>query len=86
VTPWEDTYDGIHYFQTFDDSVTDIATEASHSVFVWGADPPISAYRSSSNPQIILSYYMPWAYDQDATHDLTYWASSWRSSRTAGWS
>ena len=70
---WEDTYDGIHYFQTFDDSVQDVATEASHSVFVWGAGQPVSAYRASSNPKIVLSYYMPWAYDPDATHDLTYW-------------
>jgi hypothetical protein len=70
---WEDTYDGIHYFQTFDDSVTDVATEASHSVFVWGAGQPVTAYRASSNPKIVLSYYMPWAYDPDATHDLTYW-------------
>jgi hypothetical protein len=73
VVAWEDTYDGIHYFQTFDDSVTDVATEASHSVFVWGAGQPVSAYRASSNPKIVLSYYMPWAYDPDATHDLTYW-------------
>jgi hypothetical protein len=75
VVAWEDTYDGIHYFQTFDDSVQDVATEASHSVFVWGAGQPISAYRASSNPKIILSYYMPWAYDPDATHDLAYWTS-----------
>lgn len=73
MVAWEDTYDGIHYFQTFDSSVTDVATEASHSVFVWGADQAISAYRASSNPKIVLSYYMPWAYDPDASHDLTYW-------------
>ncbi len=53
--------------------MTDVATEASHSVFVWGADQPVSAYRASSNPKIVLSDYMPWAYDQDATHDLAYW-------------
>jgi hypothetical protein len=70
---WEDTYDGIHYFQTFDSDVTDVATEASHTVFVWGSEQSIPAYRASSNPKIVLSYYMPWAYDQDASHDLAYW-------------
>jgi len=71
---WEDTYDGIHYFQTFDSAVSDIAGEASHAVFVWGADQgSIAAYRSSSNPKIVLSDYMPWAYDPDASHDLAYW-------------
>ncbi len=56
--------------------MTDIATEASHSVFVWGADQEnIPAYRASQNPKIVLSYYMPWAYDPDASHDLAYWKS-----------
>ena len=69
---WEDTYDGIHYFQTFDDSVTDFNTLGSEAVFVWGADEA-TPYLSSSNPKITISYYMTWAYDNDATHDLTYW-------------
>ncbi len=70
---WEDTYNGIHYFQTFDSQIQNVSLTASHSVFVWGVEQSVSAYRASSNPKITLSYYVPWAYDPDATHDLSYW-------------
>src|SRR5690242_3722439 len=73
VLSYEDTYYGIHYFQTFDYKTSDVAKLASHAVFVWGSDQSISAYRASSNPGIVLSKYIPFTLDPNGTHNLTYW-------------
>jgi hypothetical protein len=71
---FEDTSDGIHAFLTFDYRVTDIAAAAAHDVYAWGNDQGhVAAYRASSNPKIVLSSYIPWTRDPDATHDLAYW-------------
>ena len=76
VIRYEDTYDGIHYFQTFDYKTSDVAKLASHAVYVWGSNQSISAYRSSNNPGIILSKYIPFTRDPDGTHNLAYWKST----------
>ena len=74
VVSFIDTYDGIHAFLTFDYSVTDVATAASHADYVWGADESnIAGYRASSQPQIVLSKYIPFTRDPDESHDLAYW-------------
>src|SRR4051812_41122802 len=57
---YEDTYEGIHPFWTFDGSISDAAirTSADHASFVWGALRTVAAYRASNNPKIVLSKYI----------------------------
>src|SRR5215472_7235106 len=70
---YEDTNDGIRPFLTFDSSATP-ATAAPHATFVWGADlAHVPMYRASTNPGIVLSSYIPFTRDPDATHTLAYW-------------
>jgi hypothetical protein len=77
IVSFPDTYDGIHAFLTFDDSVTDIPTAAQHDDFVWGAYASnIAAYRASAHPQIVLSAYIPFTRDNDGSHTLGYWQSA----------
>lgn len=74
-----DTWNDIHVFQTFDYHITDPAAVASRYDFIWGASlQNVAAYRAG-NPQVFLSYYIPFHRDvgtfANATqlHDLTYW-------------
>ncbi len=72
-----DTYDAVHAFLTFDYGVTDVATAATHADYVWGSDEPkITEYRASTNPGIVLSRYIPFTRDPEASHDLAYWQSA----------
>ncbi|HZR40358.1 MAG TPA: putative glycoside hydrolase [Ktedonobacteraceae bacterium] len=58
VRPFNDTWQNVHTFLTFDYNVTSPATVAKNYDFVWGADPNhIYGYRLG-NPNIMLSYYM----------------------------
>ena len=81
VRPFIDTWENIHVFQTFDRNVSDPAASAKSYDFVWGALPAnVDAYRAS-NPNILLSYYVPMHVDdgtftnQDLGHQrgLAYW-------------
>ncbi len=74
---WEDSNDGIHAFMTFDYKIApaDVPSAAQHNSYVWGAaEGNIAAYRSSSNPKIVLSYYMPYTRDPVSRDNaLAYW-------------
>lgn len=53
----------IHTFLTFDYKIADPGTVANQYDFVWGADPQnVAAYRTA-NPNIFLTYYMPFHRD-----------------------
>jgi len=79
VRRFVDTWNNIHLFQSFDYRIYDPAAVASHYDFVWGAQlDHVKAIRSG-NPNIFLTYYIPFHRDngtfsnRDAQHDLTYW-------------
>ncbi len=79
LRPFVDTWNNIHPFLTFDYQISDPATIAKYYDFVWGASiNHVAAFRSG-NPNIFVTYYIPFHIDwgtfsdQHATHDLTYW-------------
>lgn len=74
-----DTQNNIHILQVFDYSISDPATVAKYYDFVWGAEVKHVAAFRSGNPNIFLSYYIPFNRDsgtftnQYEYHDLAYW-------------
>eukprot|EP00927_Polykrikos_kofoidii_P036814 TRINITY_DN31055_c0_g1_i1.p1 TRINITY_DN31055_c0_g1~~TRINITY_DN31055_c0_g1_i1.p1 ORF type:complete len:428 (-),score=51.38 TRINITY_DN31055_c0_g1_i1:71-1303(-) len=65
--PWLNVTN-VGLFLTFDDlTPEEIAKNAEDYDYVWGApEDHIPLYRASSNPNIVLSYYMP--YSRDCSH------------------
>ncbi|MGZ3627508.1 MAG: putative glycoside hydrolase [Ktedonobacteraceae bacterium] len=81
VRPFINTAYNIHLFLSFDYKIPQPAAIASHYDFVWGADVDnVSAFRSG-NPNMFITYYIPFNRDsgtftdQNAYHDLNYWKS-----------
>jgi hypothetical protein len=74
-----DTWNNIHLFQTFDYNISDPVTIAKNYDFVWGAQlDKVAAFRAS-NPNILISYYLPFHRDRGTypaghvQHDLAFW-------------
>jgi hypothetical protein len=75
VRPLVDTWGNIHTFLTFDYNIPNPIAVANRYETVWGtSQKSIHAYRAG-NPNILLSYYIPFNRDRDAHHDLSYWQS-----------
>ncbi len=79
-----DASNNIHTFLTFSYNVNDPASIAKAYDFVWGAETyQVQGFRAS-NPNIMLSYYIPYNRDVGAygqadlakQHDLNYWRSN----------
>jgi hypothetical protein len=73
ASTWPDSSNGVHLFLTFDSSVkpNEISENpnATQLDFVWGANPHhIQAYRNSSNPDTVLSRYIPCCRDGSARY------------------
>ena len=87
VRRFGDTWNNIHLFQTFDYNISNQTTIAKRYDFVWGARlKNITAWRSG-NPNIFLSYYLPFHREQGTfsgakflnssqEHDLDYWKAT----------
>jgi hypothetical protein len=74
-----DTWSNIHIFQTFDYNISNPSALANLYDFVWGAEAGhVSAFRAV-NPNISMSFYIPfnrdWGTfpDSRTIHDLAYW-------------
>lgn len=81
IRPFIDTWNNIHLFQSFDYDIDNPTAIARYYDFIWGATPSrVSAFRSA-NPNILLSYYIPFNRDNGTfsntelgkQHDLGYW-------------
>ncbi len=82
IRPFIDTWNNIHSFLDFDYNISNPAAIAKHYDFVWGASPQnVSAFRSG-NPNIFLTYYIPFhrdggAFSNSEKHaDLNYWTTN----------
>ena len=79
IGPFVDTWNNIHLFLSFDYKISNPAAVASHYDFVWGASVGNVAAFRSGNPNIFISYYIPFHRDNGtfsnsgAYHDLAYW-------------
>ena len=79
IRPFIDTWNNIHLFLSFDYKIANPAAVASHYDFVWGASVGSVAAFRSGNPNIFISYYIPFHRDNGtfsqsgAYHDLAYW-------------
>eukprot|EP00040_Diaphanoeca_grandis_P013809 m.69741 g.69741 ORF g.69741 m.69741 type:complete len:454 (-) comp24134_c1_seq2:106-1467(-) len=66
MATWHDSSEGIHAFLTFDSRATaeNIAAYADRIDYVWGASSShVAQWRNSSNPNVVLSYYIPFTRD-----------------------
>ncbi len=83
IRPYIDTYDNIHLVQIFSYNINDPASIAKYYDFVWGADQQKLAAFHAGNPNILLSYYLPFHRDSGTftnpdlgkSHDLAHWKS-----------
>jgi hypothetical protein len=81
IRPFIDTWNNIHLEQVFSYNINNPATIAKYYDFVWGADQNQLAAFRAGNPNIMLSYYMPFHRDSGTftnmdlgkSHDLAYW-------------
>lgn len=79
-----DTWDNIHLFQTFDYNISNPSTIAKHYDFIWGTQFDHVAALRAGNPNIFLSYYIPFNRDGGIfpdnssikDHNLTYWQAA----------
>lgn len=77
--PFIDTWNNIHTFQTFDYNISDPASIASRYDFVWGANVEHVAAIRAGNPNIFITYYIPFHVDwgtfarNDARQNVAYW-------------
>lgn len=79
IRPFIDTWNNVHTFQTFDYNITNPATIAKNYDAIWGAQlNHVQQYRSA-NPNIFLSYYIPFHRDwgvfpgYSSRQSLAYW-------------
>jgi hypothetical protein len=77
-----DTWNGIHLAQIFDYNMNNPALVASRYDLVWGAElGNMSGFRAG-NPNIFLTYYLPFHrdngtfYDSGALHSLSWWKAN----------
>src|SRR2546429_7789259 len=74
-----DTWSNTHLFLSFDYNISDPAAVAKRYDFVWGAKVKHVAALRLANPNILITYYIPFHRDagtfsnSNAYHDLTYW-------------
>jgi hypothetical protein len=81
IRPFIDTWNNIHLEQIFSYNINNPADIARYYDFVWGATQDQLAAFHSGNPNIMLSYYMPFHRDSGTftnmdlgkSHDLAYW-------------
>jgi len=79
LRPFVDTWNNIHLFLTFDYQISDPAAVAKRYDFVWGASVNHVAAFRSGNPNIFITYYIPFHVDwgtfsnNHARHGLAYW-------------
>ncbi len=79
IRPFVVTWNNIHLFQGFDYKIPDPAAVANHYDFVWGAEVDHVAAIRAGNPNIFISYYIPFNRDHGtfsnskAYRDLAYW-------------
>lgn len=82
IRPFIDTWSNIHLFLTFDYGISDPTPIANHYDFVWGADKANVAAFRSGNPNIFITYYVPFHRDSGtfsnpgAYRGLTYWKAA----------
>ncbi|GAC1388686.1 MAG: hypothetical protein NVS4B12_05510 [Ktedonobacteraceae bacterium] len=78
-----DTWNNIHLFQSFDYHIGNPAPISRYYDFVWGAVPSKVATFRAGNPNMSISYYIPFHRDGGTftnadlgrQHDLSYWRS-----------
>ena len=82
LRPFADTWNNIHLFLAFDYNISDPAAVAKYYDFTWGASSHHVAAWHLANPNIFLTYYIPFHRDNGtfsnnkALHDLTYWKTA----------
>ncbi|GAC1354232.1 MAG: hypothetical protein NVS4B11_38420 [Ktedonobacteraceae bacterium] len=78
-----DTWDNIHLFQSFDYNIRNPTPISRYYDFVWGVTPnKVAAFRAG-NPNVFISYYLPFHRDGGTfmnadlgqQHDVRYWKS-----------
>ena len=82
IRPFIDTWDNIHVYQPFDFNIANPVTIAAQYDFVWGASTYNVAAWRQGNPNIFLTYYIP--FDRDygtfndntAIHTLGWWQAN----------
>lgn len=79
IRSFVDTWTAIHIFQSFDYRIANPASVAKYFDFIWGASvKKVAAFRSA-NPNIFLTYYIPFHRDNGTFSDstaiknLSYW-------------
>ena len=68
---WPNSTSGLHPFLTFDSGVTNLSAAAPSIQFIWGGHAP--AQWHAANSQVVVSAYMTYNRDPDATRNLTWW-------------
>jgi len=63
IRPFADSWNNIHTFLTFDYDIANSAAIASRYDFVWGAEPSHVTALHAANPNIFLTYYIPFHRD-----------------------
>ncbi len=84
VRQFVDTWDNIHLLQSFDYHIKNPSTIAQYYDFIWGVAPKNVAAFRRGNPNVFISYYIPFHRDNGTflnsdlgqQHDLNYWHSS----------
>jgi hypothetical protein len=71
--PWPNSSLGVHPFLTFDSGLNDSAIVSAARVvsYVWGGHSP--RVWASASPSTIVSAYIPYNRDPDASHTLAWW-------------
>ncbi len=84
VRPFPDTWNNIHTFLTFNYNISNSAAVASHYDFVWAADPASVVPLHTANPNIFLTYYIPFHRDFGtyATTGTPLSLSSWKTAHS----
>jgi hypothetical protein len=83
LRPFIDTWKNIHLFQGFDYNIADPTPIAERYDFVWGASLYNVAAWRKGNPNIFLTYYIPFNRDfgtftdHSALHDLAWWQANY---------
>lgn len=72
LRPFIDTWQNLHFFQSFDYLIDRPAAVAKHNDFIWGATPSKVAAFRSSHPDALISYYISFHRDPGTftNHDI----------------
>src|SRR5258708_37707433 len=63
IHPFIDTWNNIHLFQSFDYKISDPTAVANHYDFVWVAELDHVAAIHAGDPNMFISYYIPYNRD-----------------------